>query len=303
DAPALRKADVGISMGIGGTDVAKEAADLVLTGDDFATVVDALREGRALYDNLRKSIGYILTSSVPEVLPFLLTAATHIPLALGMQQVLAIDLGANLLPGISLASEQPEPDVMQHPPRRRSRPVVDRSLLRRAMLWLGLLETGLCYLGYLAVFLLGGRLAPVWPWLAANLPPALAGLRLGDLEQLGQAELEQAALTAFYAGVVMCQLGSAFACRAEVNRTRRLGWLNNRLLVASVLAGLLQVAAVIYIPPLQRIFEHQPLPPALWLLIAAGGPALFSLEWVRKALVRARAAKTAPADQAGPADG
>ena len=152
DAPALRKADVGIVMGIVGTDVAKDAADLIITNDNFSAIVRAIGEGRAVYENLRKFTTYIFASNVPEVLPFMLRGLFSIPLALTFKQILAIDLGTDLLPALALGTEKPEPDIMEHPPRRRSQRLVDRSLIRRSFFWLGMIEAGLCYAGYTLVY-------------------------------------------------------------------------------------------------------------------------------------------------------
>ena len=118
DAPALRKADVGIAMGVTGTDVAKEAADVILTNDNFGAIVNAIEEGRAVYDNIRKLMTYIFASNVPEVVPFIRLALLNIPLALTIMQILAIDLGTDLLPAMALGTEQPEPDIMRRPPRQ-----------------------------------------------------------------------------------------------------------------------------------------------------------------------------------------
>ena len=159
DAPALRKADVGISMGIIGTDVAKEAADIILTTDNFGAIISAIEEGRAVFDNIRKFITYIFSSNVPEVLPFMVAGSfPTIPLALTVRQILAIDLGTDLFPALALGMEKPEPDVMRHPPRPRNQPLLDRGLLGRAF-WLGSIEAALCYTGFFAVYLLSGNAA------------------------------------------------------------------------------------------------------------------------------------------------
>lgn len=292
DAPALRKADVGISMGLSGTDVSKEAADIILTNDNFATVVEAIREGRTLYDNLRKFITYIFSSNIPEFLPFLLTAMAHIPLALHVQQILAVDLGTDLFPGLGLGSEKPEPDVMKHPPRRRSQRVVDAGLLRRALLWLGMIEAGLCYAAFFLVYYLCDRLSLISYRLADVHPPELpwpdlaAWYSLTGLTSLDNITVQQLALTVFYAGVVVTQVGNAFACRAEVNRSHSLGWLSNRPLWFGVGLAIFQLLAVIYIYPLRYIMGHVALPAWFWLWIAPLGLILYGLEWLRKAFVR-----------------
>src|SRR6185436_16724661 len=160
DAPALRKADIGIAMGKTGTDVAREAADVILTNDNFGAIVDAVKEGRAIFRNIRKFITYILASNVPEIMPFVLTALFNQPLALTVAQILAIDLGTDLLPSLALGAEKPEPDVMKSPPRRRDQELVNGRLVARAV-WLGLVETVLCYAGFMSVYVLSGNLAPV----------------------------------------------------------------------------------------------------------------------------------------------
>ena len=141
DAPALKCADVGIAMGVSGTDVAKEAADIVLLDDHFATIVAAIEEGRAVYDNVRKFLTYILTSNVPEMVPYLAFVLFKIPLPLTIIQILAVDLGTDMLPALALGAEKPDPTIMQRPPRPRTERLLSWGLLLRAYLFLGLLES------------------------------------------------------------------------------------------------------------------------------------------------------------------
>jgi magnesium-transporting ATPase (P-type) len=279
DAPALRKADVGIAMGVTGTDVAKEAADIILTNDHFPAIAAAIEEGRAVFQNLRKFITYIFSSNVAEILPFLLTALLSpqvLPLALGVKQILAIDLGTDLFPALALGTEKPEPDVMQNPPRSRNQRLIDQNLVRRSFLWLGLIEAGLCYLGFF--FVLYGGSSTNFSQLHSWLFPHLRGL--------SWVELYPTAVTVFYAGVVMAQVGNAFACRTERHRGRTLGWFSNTQLWLGILIELIIMLILVYFPPLARLFGHRPIPPLMWLGLALYPFALYGLEWIRKWIFR-----------------
>ena len=278
DAPALRKADVGVAMGLVGTDVAKEAADVILTNDNFSTIARAIEEGRTVYDNLRKFTTYIFSSNVPEILPFILTALLTpqvMPLALGVKQILAIDLGTDLFPALALGSENPEPDVMQRPPRRKSQPLVDGSLLRRAFLWLGLLEAVLCFLAFYFIN----------NWLDI---PFFQTLHKMIFSYLPHSDQHNLAITVYYAGVVMAQVGNAFACRTERNRGRFLGWLSNPTLIRGIAIELAILLGLIYFRPLANLFDHIAIPPVLWIGFIFFPLIIYSLDWIRKWLVRWR---------------
>jgi potassium/sodium efflux P-type ATPase len=276
DAPALRKADVGMAMGLAGTDVAKEAADIILTDDNVAAVMSAIEEGRAIYDNLRKFISYIFASNVPEIAPFIAMALFHIPIALTVPQILAIDLGTDLLPALALGTEKPEPDVMRRPPRPRNQPLIDQSIFLRSFFWLGLIEAGLCYLAFFAVYYFSGVTDLL------NLP-RVDLLHYTDRLLLPSGVTYVLATTAFHAGVVACQVGNVFACRTEHGLVRRLKW--NWFLVVGVAAEMIIILALIYWSPLQRGFEHLPLPLHAWAGLLAFAPTLYLLDWVRRKLV------------------
>jgi Ca2+-transporting ATPase len=281
DAPALRKADVGISMGIVGTDVSKEAADIILTQDDFGAITAAIEEGRGVFDNIRKFITYIFSSNIPELMPFIVKANLPlVPLALSVRQILAIDLGTDMFPALALGMEKPEPDVMKHPPRPRHQPLLDRGLLFRAF-WLGMTEAILCFAGFLSIFILSGHVAEIG---LAFLAP-LAGLVDFRLTlSFGQTVI--LASTVYHAGVVSSQIGNALACRSDRTRSSALGWFSNKYLLIGILIELFGIISIIHVPFLADIFNHAPLSAWMWFALILNSLILYSVEWIRKAIVR-----------------
>jgi magnesium-transporting ATPase (P-type) len=286
DAPALRKADIGVAMGIAGTDVAKEAAPMILLDDNFASIVNAIEEGRAVYANIRKFTTYIFTSNTPEAWPFILQILFNVPLALPVMQILAVDLGTDILPALALGTEKPEPGLMDRPPRSPSERLVNRALLLRSLLWLGSIQTVLCFAGFFFFYWsLGYR--------------DLLHLPRPDLLPYGERLLTRdglvyvTATSMFHAGVVATQIGNAYACRTERSSVFTVGFWSNRLLLAGFVAELAIMAALLYVPPLRRMFEEGPLPLKYWYLLLCYPPVLFFAEEGRKAFVRRRERRTA----------
>jgi magnesium-transporting ATPase (P-type) len=244
DAPALRRADIGIAMGRSGTDVAREAATMILTDDNFATIAAAVESGRQVYDNVRKFICYIFTHAVPEVLPFLIFALAGgaVPLPLTVMQILAIDLGTDILPALALSREPAEPGLMDKPPRPRSQGIISRAMLARAWGFLGLISATLVMTG----FFLTLRHAGWHP-----------GAATGPGSPLNHA-YEQATTVAWL-GIVTCQIGTAFAVRTDHASLRSVGVFSNRFLLGGIAAALAFAAMLIYLPALNSIFGTAPL--------------------------------------------
>ena len=274
DAPALRRADIGIAMGITGTDVAREAATMVLTDDNFATIVSAVAAGRRVYDNVRKFIFYILAHTTPEVVPFLVFALSGgaIPLPLTVLQILAIDLGTEILPALALGREPAEPGLMQRRPRGRAEAVIDRPLLSRAWIFLGLIEAALVVGGFFYVLLDAG-----WS----------LGTETGSGSPLHHAYLQATTMT--FAGIVACQVGTAVAARTEHVSLRSIGFFTNPMLLWGIAFELLFAAALVYVPFLQDIFGTTALSTTQLALLTSFPLIVWGSDELRRAHLRRRA--------------
>jgi Ca2+-transporting ATPase len=274
DGPALREADIGVAMGRRGTDVAKAAADVILLDDNFATIVAAVEEGRAVYDNIRRFSVYHFCSNVAELVPFIVWAMSGgaIPLPLTVMQVLAIDLGTDMLPAIALGTERAEPGTMTRPPRPRGERLLGPRVLARAYLFIGPLEAAAALAAFLFSFLLGG-----WR-------PGMA------LPSQGSGYVQATTMT--QTGIVMGQVGAGFAMRTNRRSLRDIGLFSNRFLLAGVAFELALVTALIYVPALNRMFHQAPLGPWHWLFLSIVPPIVLGAEELRKAVLRARS--TAP---------
>ena len=267
DAPALREADIGVAMG-SGSDVAKETADMILLDDNFASVVAAVEEGRAVYDNIRRFVSYHFCSNVGELVPFLVWGLSggKIPLPLVVMQVLAIDLGTDMLPAIALGTEPAEPGTMSRPPRPRSERLLSRGVLARVYGYVGLLEGIAGIAGFFFAY-------------------ALHGWRPGlPLAASGAVYLEATTMT--QTGIVMGQVGAGFAMRTNRGSIRSVGFLSNRFLLVGVGFELMLAASLIYVPGLNGLFHQKPLGLWHWVFLLGWPPIVLGAEELRKAVFR-----------------
>jgi Ca2+-transporting ATPase len=254
DAPALKKGDVGVAMGRSGTDVAREASELVLLDDSFASIVAAIELGRSVYENIRKFLTYLFSHNIAE-------------LALTALQVLAIDLGSDVMPALALGLEPPEPGTMDHGPRSPKESLFSWGLVSR-FLFLGSMES----LGVVAAFF----------WKVSQ-----SGLPFSSIHPGNRFYVE--AMTMTQAGIVVSQFFNGLAVRTSRESLFKVGLFSNKRLVAAEIFAVSMMAAISYAPPLQALFHTGPLSAVDWAFLAAFGVLLFVAEEIRKLVVRSRA--------------
>lgn len=269
DSPALRKADIGVAMGIAGSDVAKNAADMVLMDDNFASIVTGIEEGRLIFDNLKKSIAYTLTSSVPEMIPMLSSIVLAIPLPFVIELVLCIDIGTDLLPAIALAYEKSESDIMKRPPRN---PQYDK-LVNKRLISIAYGQIGMCQAlaGFLNYFMILG--------FHGFLPHDLLGLRqlwenrdITDLvDSYGQhwtyqsrMDLLNEARTGYFISIVTTQMIDLMMCKTRRNSIFQQG-MSNWFLNVSFIFEIALTAIILYTPGTEQVLKAMPLD-AYWFL-------------------------------------
>jgi sodium/potassium-transporting ATPase subunit alpha len=248
DAPALKRADIGIAMGRGGTEVAKEAADMVLLDDNFSSIVAAVEEGRTVWFNIKKFVTYILSSNVPEIVPYILQFFFKIPLPLSVIQILSIDLGSDMLPGLALGSEGPEQNIMKRPPVGKKEKILDWEVFKRGYFFIGVIEATAAMVAFLSFLLLNG-----WQYGQVNLADPL---------------LHRQAMTMTLLGAISCQLLNAWTMRSYEFSAFSVGFLSNKIMLAAMLVELTWVTLLLTWGPMQTIFNTAPVPLSeLWILL------------------------------------
>ncbi|WP_270262094.1 cation-translocating P-type ATPase [Lactobacillus panisapium] len=248
DAPALKQADIGIAMGMTGTDVAKDAANIILTDDNFASIVAAIEEGRAVYSNIRKFLTYILTSNVPEAFPsilFLLSGGL-IPLPMTVMQILTVDLGTDMLPALGLGGEPVDPDVMKQPPRKRNEHLLNRSVIVKAFLWYGLISSIISISAYFFVNMQNG-----WP----QVPLA------------GSGSVYMRATTMVLGAIIFSQIANVLNCRTNKVSIFKKGLFTNRSIWYGIIFEILLFLVLTVTPGLQQLFNTTRLLPVDWLFL------------------------------------
>jgi magnesium-transporting ATPase (P-type) len=268
DAPALKAAHIGIAMGIAGTDVAKEAAYMVLLDDNFASIVNAVEEGRAVFENIRKFLTYVLVHNVAELILYLGFLLFKIPLALTPIQALAIDMGTDTLSALGLGVERPDPKIMQRPPRPLGERLMNWPLGFRAYLFLGPLVAGAAMAAFF--FVLNGAGWTYGQSLAAQDPVYLQ------------------ATTACLSAIIVMQIVNVFLCRSATRSVFSTGLLGNTLIIWGVTSEIALLLFIVYTPWGNTLLGTAPIGAEVWGFILPFGAGLFVLEELRKALARTR---------------
>ncbi len=268
DAPALKAAHIGIAMGIAGTDVAKEAADMVLLDDNFASIVNAVEEGRAVFENIRKFLTYVLVHNVAELIPYLGFMLFNIPLALTPIQALSIDMGSDTLAALGLGVERPDPQIMRRPPRPQGERLMNWPLALRAYLFLGLIEAAAAMAAFFSVLDAAG-----WQYgqhLAARDPVYLQ------------------ATTACLSTIILMQIANVFLCRSATRSVLSTGLFGNALIVFGVLTEIAALLLINYAPWANALLGTAAIGARVWGLVIPFAAGMFLLEELRKWFARRR---------------
>ncbi|MCW4017854.1 MAG: cation-transporting P-type ATPase [Candidatus Bathyarchaeota archaeon] len=265
DAPSLKEADIGVAMGASGTDVAREAADIVLLNDSFASIVKAVESGRAIYENIRKFIVYVFSHNWAELIPFVLYAALGIPLPLLVVQVLAIDLAIDVIPSLALSREPPEAGIMNEPPRSVKERLFTRRVLLRSV-FIGVIIAVGAMIGCLSAWTAGG-----WQFgmpLATDDPVYIKGV------------------TMTFAGIVVAQAGNVLACRTSKQSIFKTSIKNNKWILVGMTAQIGIMALLVYVPLMNQYFTTTPLGLSDWAFLISLAVVVILAEEIRKFFAR-----------------
>merc|ERR1712242_174686 len=290
DSPALKKADIGVAMGIAGSDVSKQAADMILLDDNFASIVTGVEEGRLIFDNLKKSIAYTLTSNIPEISPFLIFILADVPLPLGTVTILCIDLGTDMVPAISMAYEKAESDIMKRPPRNPfTDKLVNERLISMAYGQIGMIQASAGFFVYFVILAENG----FWPSRLFGIRRAWDSQAVNDLEDSYGQEwtyadrkvLEYTCHTAFFVSIVIVQWADLIICKTRKNslfqQGMRNGMLNFGIFFETALAAFLS-----YTPGMDKGLRMYPLKINWWIPAIPFSILIFCYDETRKYLLR-----------------
>ena len=266
DAPSLKEADIGVAMGASGTDVAREAADIVLLDDSFASIVKAIESGRAIYENIRKFIVYVFSHNWAELIPFILYAVLGIPLPLLVTQVLAIDLVIDVIPSLALSREPPEAGIMEEPPRSIKERLFTRKVLIRSV-FIGVIIAAGAMIGCLSAWIAGG-----WHF----------GMALTSTSSFYTSGVYAKGVTLMFAGIVVAQAGNVLACRTSKQSIFKTSLKTNKWIIFGIASQIGILSLLVYVPVMQHIFTTAPLNLNDWAFLLSLAVIVVFSEEIRK---------------------
>ncbi|XP_077630825.1 potassium-transporting ATPase alpha chain 2 [Crocuta crocuta] len=291
DSPALKKADIGIAMGIAGSDAAKNAADMVLLDDNFASIVTGVEEGRLIFDNLKKTIAYTLTKNIAELCPFLIYIIVGLPLPIGTITILFIDLGTDIIPSIALAYEKAESDIMNRKPRHKKKDrLVNQQLAIYSYLHIGLMQAVGAFVVYLTVYAQEG----FTPGILTNLRVAWENGNVNDLEDsYGQQwtwyqrkYLEWTGYTAFFVGIMVQQIADLLIRKTRRNSIFRQGLFRNKVIWLGIASQIIIALILSYGLGSVTALNFTMLRPQYWFVAVPYAILIWVYDEVRKLFIR-----------------
>ena len=270
DAPSLKEADIGVAMGVSGTDVAREAADIILLDDSYASIIRSIKLGRGIYDNIRKFVVYVFTHNWAELVPYLVYGLLAIPLPLLAVQILAIDLIIDVPPSLALSREPPERGVMDRPPRSRTQRLFDMDFLTRSVA-IGAVIAMVALAGCMLTWSNGG-----WQF-GMQLPADGLVYRKGT--------------TMAFAAIVVAQMANLLGSRTLDTSILQMEWTSNRWIWAGLMWMIGSLLLMVYYPPLQSVFGTASLSLPDWAFLAAGAMVVLVVNEMMKFFLRRRSVR------------
>jgi len=288
DAPALKKSDIGVGMG-SGSDVAKQAADIILTDDNFSSMVRAVEEGRLMFDNIKKLFVYLCTHAFPEVWALVLNFCFGMPIGTTALMILSIDLGTELLPGIAMCKEPLEGDVMRRPPRKAGKSLIGKTMMAYCYVYTGQIQALGCFLCYCSVFWSYGiSIGDLWmsaldSWKEGGLPFTSNNITFTVQEQL---YINSQARSAWQIGIIFCQFFHVFSVRTLRQSIFTHGLFSNRYMTYALAGDLVLLVLYVYCPGLNSFMGGAPAPWFCWPIAGCFGLIILGYNEARKYFVR-----------------
>ncbi|XP_078506487.1 potassium-transporting ATPase alpha chain 2-like [Lissotriton helveticus] len=291
DSPALKKANIGVAMGIAGSDAAKHTADMILLDDNFASIITGVEEGRLIFDNLKKSISYTLTKNIPEMVPFMVYIILNCPLPLGTITILFIELGTDIIPSIALAYEKPENDIMTRKPRHPTKDhLVNQQLLSYSYFHIAAMESFAGFANYFTIMaqqgFLPGKLIGLRPAWESKAELELEDSYGSEWTYYQRLQQEWFCYSGFFISIVVCQMADAFIRKTRKNTIFNSNFFRNKVIFLGVLSQIVIGVFLCYCPGMDEALHFSPLRIQYWFVSIHFAILILAYDELRKYLIR-----------------